>query len=155
MRTQPSTTIFNAFLRVSLPVLLITLSLADPPSASAQCSFPGPIVTLVDGNGFLWDITANGQVGNGTIDAFDGGMALRINGVYFPAAATSTELGGRQVVHGPVGMSGLNVTRRVYVPATEGWARFLEHLQNPTGAPITVNLRIETNPGAHGSTNVT
>ncbi len=122
----------------------------------AQCDF-GSNMVLNDVEGYVWDIQYNGTISNGTGDAFDVAMALQVDGAYFPfQASVSTELSGRQVVAGPAAMSGLNVTRKVYVPSsgTDGWARHVDVFQNPTGSPISVNLIYESNPGSDGSTTV-
>ena len=39
-------------------------------------------------------------------------------------------------------MHGLNVTRKVFVPTTGYFARFVESFSNPTGEPITVDVSI-------------
>lgn len=135
--------------------LLCLVALVAPRRADAQCGGT-PSMTLTDGASFTWDVRTDGGIDNGTGDAFDGGMVLMVDGTYFMFAGTGmTELGGRQLAHGPSLMSGLSVTRRVYVPAAEGWARFLEYFDNPTSAPITAMVRIETNPGSDSSTIVT
>ena len=85
--------------------------------AHAQCPPASPEVTLVDASGFTWDIHNDGSIidGNG---AFDYGMKLKVNASFFPNMATfQTELSGRQVVFGPAVISGLDVTRKVFVPA--------------------------------------
>jgi hypothetical protein len=138
---------------------LVAAALAmAPASAQAQCVCPAPTTNLTDGNGFLWDVNANGQVCNGYIDAFDAGQALVVDGAYFPAATAQTlELAGRQVVVGPATLSGLSVTRKAYVPdaAGTGWARFVEFFRNPTGAAITAVVRVETNAGSDSGTILT
>jgi MYXO-CTERM domain-containing protein len=122
--------------------------------ASAQCTFPATLETLTDGDGYTWDIRGNGTIGNGSIDSYDVGQSLKVDGAYFPDATATqvSELSGRQVVFGPMTMSGLEVTRKVYVPSTEGWARFVEIFDNPTAAPISVTVQIETNFGSDSST---
>lgn len=131
-----------------------------PNTAGAQCAAPGPIQTLADGAGFVWDISTNGQVAGGTSNAFDDGFALRVNGAYFPAATRSVELNGRQLVHGPVQMSQLEVTRRVFVPFSltapgGAFARFMEYFRNPTDRGVSVTVRLETNVGSNALTRVT
>jgi hypothetical protein len=135
-------------------VLAITAALWSNP-AWAQCGSSGSTHTLTDSAGYRWDIQDNGTIWDGTSDAYDTGMALNVGGSYFPASAAVSELAGRQWAFGPAVMSGLRVTRRVYVPATDAWARFLEEFNNPTAAPITVTVRIETNAGSDGGTNIT
>jgi hypothetical protein len=146
--------------------LILALLLCVP------CVRASAVVFLQDGNGYWWDFDPNGAVRDGsnleteTADAFDMAMRLAIfigtpptdlGPVTFPAAAQTTALGGRVVVTGPATMSGLNVTRRAYVPATpgEGWACFMEYLENPSGAGIAVTVRVLGNVGADGNTTVT
>jgi hypothetical protein len=124
-----------------------------------------PATFLQDGNGYWWDFNANGSVDDGrspsqapdAVDAFDNAMRLSINGAPFPDAPQVTELSGRMLVTGPVSVAGLTVIRRAYVPdaAGEGWACFLEYLENPTGADLAVNVRISGNLGSDGDTAAT
>jgi MYXO-CTERM domain-containing protein len=68
--------------------------------------------------------------------------------VYDAAGAASVEeLNGRQRAMASRPMAGLQVQRRVYVPSAgqanaNGFARYLDTLTNPTGAPITVAVRL-------------
>lgn len=128
----------------SLGALLLT---AGP--AAAQCLTGSVQTTLVDGAGFTWDITRTGAIANGTNDAYDGGLHLYVGGTAFPIAAQTTELGGRQVVSGPVLLARLNVVRRVYVPADRGWARFVDSYTNPETSTITVQTVIQTDLGSN------
>lgn len=118
---------------------------------------------LQDGNGYWWDFQANGAIRDGSagaddaVDSFDNAMRLAVDGVTFPEAAQRYEMAGRMLITGPVTLSGLNVTRRAYVPNTAGagWACFLEYLENPGAFPVTVDLRIFGNLGSDGNTRVT
>ncbi len=138
---------------MSLTALALTIA---PRAASAQCDCTGPTNTVTDGATYVWDVSGNGSVCNGTGDAYDVGQYLTVNGTAFPISTRSTELADRQVVTGPATLAGLQVTRKIYVPAASGagWARFLEVLANPTSAPITAAVRIQTNAGSDGSTTI-
>ena len=141
-----------AFSGLTTAVLLAVAA----PAAHAQCTFQNPVTNLNDGDGFLWDIQSNGTVVNGSSDAWDIGMGLFVDNTAYPfQGSLSTELAGRQVVVGPAAVSGLNVTRRVFVPTTDGWARWFDSFENPTGADITVTVRYESNPGSDGGTIIT
>ncbi len=130
--------------------------LVAAPTANAQCAAPAAVTTLTDGTGYVWDIRQNGTILNGSIDAYDVGFSLIVNSTYFPADSTpTTELSGRQYAFGPATMSGLEVTRRVYVPTGEGWARFLEYFHNPTAASITATVEVQTNLGSDSGTVIT
>jgi hypothetical protein len=134
-------------------IVLLCLAIAGDPGLAQSCPVGVPVVILADGGFWEWDITAEGAVADGTDDAYDFGMVLKINGVYFPSSVATTELDGRQVVIGPESFSGVDVTRKVYVPQDASWIRYLELFSNPTGAPITLTVRVETNTG--GTTSVT
>ena len=134
--------------------LVVAVGLIAPRAVEAQCG--GTIsMTLTDSGGFQWDITTQGAINNGSIDAYDGGYNLQVGGVYFPASPVTTEMAGRQLVIGPATMSGLSVTRKIYVPTTDAWARIIEFFTNPGATPITVQVRIDTNVGSDGSTVIT
>jgi MYXO-CTERM domain-containing protein len=151
--SQPLAFLLSPRRTLALGAAVFAAFVFAPSGASAQCVNGGPQVTLMDSASFIWDIGTNGQIDNGSIDAYDEGMALSVNGVYFPIAATRTmELSGRQIVHGPFMTAGLQVTRKVYVPTTDRWARFLEVFRNPGTTAITATVRIETNCGSDGGT---
>lgn len=120
--------------------------------ASAQTNLNDPL-------GFLWDIreTNWGEMLNGTSDAYDSWPQLCVttnlatvgncpsfqtfdaNGV-----AGTLELNGRQVVTTTLTISGLQVTRKIYVPDTGmlGYARYLNILDNPGMVAVTVKVLI-------------
>jgi cysteine-rich repeat protein len=132
-----------------MSALAVGVQIALAATAWGQCTVFNVDTTLIDPTGFQWLLQENGTMLDGTSDAYDVGQALLVDGVFFPPAARTVELSGRQIAHGPVVMSGLNVTRRAYVPSTgPSFARFLEYLENPTGSPITVAVRVETNIGS-------
>jgi hypothetical protein len=120
---------------------------------------------IQDGKGYWWDFDAAGAVVDGrgptqpgdSVDAFDTAMRLAVQGIPFPDSAQTTALGGRMLVTGPAVLSGLNVTRRAYVPddPAQGWACFLEYFENPTDSSIAVNVRIFGNLGSDQFTTVT
>ncbi|WP_437329604.1 thrombospondin type 3 repeat-containing protein [Sorangium sp. So ce381] len=141
---------------VMATALGVTLALAAAPrSAAAQCSAAGPLQDLIDGLSFRWDVGTDGVIGDGTNDAFDTGMVLRVDGSTFPSSTRAEEMDGRQLVHGPALMGELEVTRKIYVPTDEGWARFLEILHNPTASERVTVVRIETNVGSDNGTTIT
>lgn len=51
-------------------------------------------------------------------------------------------LGGRELTLGPVTMSSLRISRRVYLPSSGGYTRLLETLSNTTPGAITVSINI-------------
>ncbi len=100
--------------------------------------------TLFDGAGFLWDINSDGLTINGTIDAFDGGLQLYINGQRFrgPSFGSAEDL-GRELVIGTDRLSRLDVTRKVFVPEDGVFARYLEILENPDDSPPCDALEVQ------------
>ncbi len=75
---------------------------AAPRSAAAQCSAAGPLQDLIDGLSFRWDISTDEVINDGTNDAFDTGMMLRVDGSISPSLdLRAMEIDGRQLAHGP------------------------------------------------------
>jgi hypothetical protein len=111
-------------------------------------------VNLYGANGYLFDIDEKyGYLYNGTADAYDYMYHLTVNGTeYYSSGTYTTELGGRQVILPVVNISGLNVQRKIFIPATENWARYLEIINNPTGSPIKVNVNVHGDLGSDYST---
>ena len=106
--------------------------------------------TLKDGDGFSWDIQTNGRIFDGTNNAFDDGLRLRLgSSVDFGGSTTAIpENGGRELLIGPGTFNGLIINRKVFVPENDGFARFLELFENPTANPVTVRVQILTNLGS-------
>ena len=122
----------------------------DPADDLASIDLP---TTLNDVNGFIWDIQRDGNINNGTSDAYDGGMRLIIDGQQFGQFATgSLTINDRQVTIGNFGASGLNVRRSIYVPSDQAFVRYLDAFSNPTNADIAVQIQINTNLGSDGGT---
>ncbi|MFV2070718.1 MAG: pre-peptidase C-terminal domain-containing protein, partial [Pirellulales bacterium] len=113
-------------------------------SADSASGAVGLGINLVDGNGFLWDIQPDGQINNGTDDAYDGG--LRHNG--FPwLSSGSSEMNGREIIIGPATIGQVRVTRKIYVPDDQGFARFLEIVTSTSAMPVEYTLGIHSNLG--------
>ncbi len=114
--------------------------------ATGSTSLP---VNLSDGSGLLWDIQQDGNISNGSSDAFDGGFIL----TGFPSFSTgATEQDGREIAIGPSTISGLSATRKIYIPADANFARFLDSFTNTTSATISTTIGYSTNLGSDGST---
>jgi len=110
-------------------------------------------VTYTDGNGFLWDVQRAGFMNNGSSDAYDGGMRLFLDNVEFGQFDLATLSDGlRELRLGLHPHNGLQVTRRIFVPEDAAFVRYLDILENPTGADIAVQVRIDTNLGSDGGT---
>jgi hypothetical protein len=110
-------------------------------------------VTLVDASGFHWDVWWDGSILDGSSDAFDGGFRLSANGLFFGSSGDAlTEESGRELRLGPWDTGGLRVTRKVFVPADDTFARFLEIIENPTVNNLIATVRIDTDLGSNSST---
>ncbi len=106
--------------------------------------------TLKDGDGFSWDVQTNGTILDGTSNAFDSGLRLRVNSLDFASLSTAVpENGGRELAIGPSASTGLTVTRKVFVPQNDGFVRYLEIFENPTTNPVTARIQILTNLGSN------
>ncbi|MDQ1832630.1 carboxypeptidase-like regulatory domain-containing protein [Massilia scottii] len=112
---------------------------------------------LHDASGAPFDISGDGSVVNGLNNVFTGagpesrGMRLDIlvKGVAIPFKNGDGSIGRfamnkQQIEVDELHTSGLNVTRRIYVPKTAYFARYLETLENRTQAPITVDVRVSS-----------
>ncbi len=107
-------------------------------------------------------LTTSGYIGDARTkvtaltDAYDGAFWLFIDNAPYqnPSGSYTTEAGGREYVLGNATLSGLTVSRKVYFPEDRNWVRYLEILKNPTGSPITVEVRVYSNLGSDGSTRV-
>ncbi len=131
----------------------VFLDETDPLDASDDLGQIALPLTISDGNGFNWDIQQDGNIQNGSVDAYDGGMLLSLDGSAFSQFDMATSLqNGREMVIGLDNISGLQVNRRIYIPENLAFARYMEILVNPTDTDITTQLTIDTNLGSDGST---
>ncbi len=133
---------------------LITTEPADVVDAGAVAAFT---FDLDDGTGHTWDINSQGEVGDGSHaglgldDAFDDFVELVVDAVTFPVQAAGDLEDDREIVLGPETMSGLDVTRKIFVSDSKGFARWLDILENNSGAQISVPVMIEGNLGSDES----
>lgn len=129
---------------------------ADIQLANNAISLP---TDLFDFNNFKFDIQVDGTLFDGTRDAFDGGLRLSLffNGTELPFNGSNigfTQVNGRQVVIQQPGLAGLDVTRKIYVPNTGYFARYMEVLTNPGTSPVTVDAQIFSNLGSDSGTRI-
>jgi Ca2+-binding RTX toxin-like protein len=108
-------------------------------------------ITLLDGDGFEWDIGTRGQIGDGTSDAFDTGMALR-NPATSSFSTGQGEDGDREIVIGSFIQGDIQVTRKIFVSPTDGFIRYLEVVTNTGAAAQNFSLEIGSGLGSDGST---
>jgi hypothetical protein len=60
--------------------------------------------------------------------------------------------GGRQYIFPIFTTNGIQIQRRVYVPATDHYARWINVFKNTTGSPITFNMITSNNLGSDSNT---
>ena len=94
-----------------------------------------------DGDGFFWDFNADGSVADGSADAFDGGFDLSGFPSFFSGFA---EESSRELVFGPQVDGDIEVTRKIYVSDTAGFARYLEVVTNTGSTPESRTIAINT-----------
>lgn len=102
-------------------------------------------VDLTGASGFPYFAWADGSIETvtGPCAVFCGSWA-KIGSAWFNGVAVgSLSQSGREVSIGPVATSGLSVTRRVFVPPSGAFVRYLDVIQNPTAAPIAVPYLLE------------
>jgi hypothetical protein len=119
-------------------------------------------LNLDGADGFRYDVQGDGDLNDGgTVsrslnDAYDGAYRLAVNGVSFQfnSSVAALDLDGRQASLGPAASGSLQVTRKIFVPAAGGFARYLEVLSNPTGAAIQVTVHVSSNLGSDSNTRI-
>lgn len=103
-------------------------------------------VRLYDANAFDYPVSETGAVTNlGDTNLLQSGVSLQVGGQPFVGSESAArEAGGRQLsITQPEALTGLTVTRKVYVPQGAFFARYLEILENPTAAPITTRVDLK------------
>ncbi len=111
---------------------------------------------MTDGAGSRWDISSNGQVSDGTNDAYDGGMQLRMGGTGFPSSSEGRlSKSGREVEIGPWTNGSIRVWRRVYIDATIGYARWIDIYENTASAVADLKVQYYSNLGGTISSTTT
>jgi hypothetical protein len=100
---------------------------------------------LFDANRFQFDVQSNGSLAKGS-SAFVGASVLEVNGqIYTGDTSALLEAGKRQfAITQPTTVSGLHVTRKVFVPRGAYFARYLEIFTNPTANPINFDAKVST-----------
>ena len=93
-------------------------------------------------------------------DAFDGynGLLVSVGGAapvsYNQAGPATSDCNGRQILTPVRTIGGLTVSRKIYVPANDGFARWLNLVSNPTGAAQEVTLQIVSDLGSDAGTTI-
>lgn len=111
--------------------------------------------TLYDANNFGYEFRENGSIQDGSPGQMYGGdfstnragylLDLIVNGQtnrFAGSEFASLEENGRELAIRQNNLAGLNVTRKMYVPSGGYFVRYLESLNNPSGVPLTVTVKI-------------
>jgi hypothetical protein len=85
-------------------------------------------------------------------DAFDDGLVFWVGGKIFVAPLTTPAAAGDSVTAGPVSMSGLDVSVTYAALQSGPTLRTIASFTNPTNAPITANVTMNTNVGSDNGT---
>ncbi|MBT4935184.1 hypothetical protein HON15_00250 [Candidatus Woesearchaeota archaeon] len=108
-------------------------------------------ISLFDNHSFTYDIQDGCDIADGQSDVFDGGLKLYINNTEYTGTRSTTEDDGREAFCNGQTRSLLNISRKVYVPKTANWSRYLDVLHNPTAGTVCVDVNISSNMGSDGS----
>src|SRR6266545_98356 len=93
-------------------------------------------------------------------DAFDGYNALRVSVdgaaavAYNQLGAATSDCNGRQIIEPALAVGGVSVTRKIFVPSNDGFARWLNVVTNPSGTAHTVTLTILNDLGSDAKTKI-
>jgi hypothetical protein len=103
---------------------------------------------LNDGAGYRWDISSNGQVSDGSNDAYDGGMQLRLGATYFSGDSQGRlSEDGREIEIGPWKQGAINVYRRVYIDGKLGYCRWIDIFENAEASAQSLSVQYYSNLG--------
>jgi hypothetical protein len=92
-------------------------------------------------------------------DAFDGYNALRVtvNGaapvMFNQTGGATSDCNGRQIITTST-INGVEITRKIYVPGTDGFARWLNIVRNTSGVQTNINLTMLSNLGSDARTKI-
>ncbi|MDJ0786938.1 MAG: hypothetical protein QNK05_09010 [Myxococcota bacterium] len=125
-------------------ILVDATSPTDPTDDRPQPRLP---VDLVDGDGFLWNVATDGGLQSGGDGALSSASRLSVGPTYFDAASAAADPTGRELTFGPDALSGLLVSRRVFVPENDAFVRYLEILENRGDQDIVAQVVIYDSMG--------
>ncbi len=106
-------------------------------------------IDLFDASGFRWDVQGDGSIDDGTNDAYDGGLRLN-NFDFFDTAQTEDD--EREVVIGTSNFDEIEITRKIYVPEDQSFARFLEIVTNTGSSTTDFTVSLDSNLGSDDQT---
>jgi PKD repeat protein len=113
-------------------------------------------INLIDGEGFVYDVGANGVLVNGSLNAYQNMYNLRVNNSNYVGEIEKLNAQGRQVITTTYlePNSGLQIKRRIYVAEHYNFARYMEILHNPSAEPVQVDVEIYGDLGAGARNNL-
>src|SRR5262249_47207670 len=91
------------------------------------------------------------QFGPGSVDAFDRALLVTVGGAQFISPDT-VDLTGQTLTSGPISLSGLDVTVQYMAMQDRPALRTFISLHNPSAAPITKALNVQSNFGSDATT---
>lgn len=135
--------------------------------AASEASYTGSVNADTSGGGTVAATLSDAFDGDGSLCvSTNGGTGPCVSGgggnlggftytMYNDNGVGTTECGGRQVVLNPQTIGSLTVQRKVYVPDTDEFVRFLNIVTNNGAAAATVNLISSNNLGSDSGTAIT
>lgn len=119
-------------------------------------SYSVSALNLTDGHSFTYDITPNGSLQSGALNAYINMYRLRVNEALYQSDTLELSQNGRKVITGNFTEpnSGLQVKRQIYVSKTHNIARYTEILSNSSDTDKTVTVEVFGQLGAGEQTKV-
>ncbi len=104
-------------------------------------------VTLGDGNAVYWSVRSDGSLSHGAMfDSWGATPRLRVDGEDFANQSgnqAATEESRREIVLHQDDLSGLRVTRKIYVSRDGYFVRYVDLLENPSDQPRQVAVELD------------
>lgn len=132
---------------ISLTGTVLGSTTADGPAQADSDATIVPLgYDLIDGDGFLWDIAADGSVTSGSDNAYSGGFHIAS---FTDVAEGRLEQGGREIVMGPVTIGDIEVVRKIFVSEEDGFVRYLEIVTNRSDDVTEHTVGVDTVLGSY------
>ncbi len=122
----------------------VVLNVTRGSGVGCQQNLAGPAGFRYD-PGCAAELRTGGDVGGQTAAAYQSAYRLRVNGATMgDQGAARAELSGRQFVYGPNPLANVLATRRVFVPASGRFARYLDTLENPGASAVQIEVQADS-----------
>jgi hypothetical protein len=125
--------------------LALNVQLGTAVSACFNPDFSRPALQGADGFqytlGCTGDLIRENSDEEGTFGPYQSASLLRLNGAA-PTESSAAQVadGGRTRIYGPFQISGVAATRKVFVPESGGFVRFLDTLTNSSSQAVTLDV---------------